>query len=739
MSKKKKHIKYTKERAILSDVLPYEIPITFSNRYFYRFLVENEIELIHPSKFNIKGIIQSDFPNLSLNNSKGIIQHKSKLKGDKLEALEIILKILFSTNINNVNTRKIPFTYRISHKEKDFRELALVHPMNQLLLVNFYEQFKESIIYSCSLSNYSIRKPDSVAKFTFFNDKLHQSNKGESSDFLELSGKEYENLKTFFSYSKYTNIYQFFEDYRYQRAEKKFNHLFKFDISKCFYSIYTHSISWAVLGLDVVKENVSPSKNTFPGKFDVFIQNTNYGETNGILIGPEFSRIFAEIILQKIDTTIEKKIKENNYRHKVDYELYRYVDDYFLFCDNSVLKDEILKILKHELKEYKLSINNSKTEEYNKPIITEITIAKNKIIDLFSERPKFKITELEEKEADKKDDEDEVSLLNHKFELSFNPNKLATRYKIIIKESQVDYKDVLNYSLALLSGKIEKNLISFEKVYFNYLEENNKEAFSKSDILKLRKTESLFTSHIEGVIDFIFFIYSVSPRVNSTIKVSLILSKIIQLFKEKNKATKKYIINQNNRERVFKKIIDESSFILKKNSLNEYAQIESLYLLTLLRDLGKEYRLPEEILIKFLNASKEENKLVIANNTLNYFSIVVLLYYIGHSEKFPLIKNAIIEYTYNYIKDYPNEKRGKSSEMAHLILDLFACPFLDSTIKIKLLHLYRGNVTSDKSKNKSDAEKLIVFHKYHKYWFTKWERFNLAKELENKKSQEVYS
>jgi hypothetical protein len=720
MSKKKKHIKYTKERAIISDVQPYEVPITFSNRYLYRFLVNNQIE----------------FKNSTIN-------YKTNFKDNNLEAFEIILKILFSTNIKNPNTRKIPFTYRISHKEKDFRELALVHPINQLELIEFYEQYKESIIYSCSLSNFSIRKPDNVAKFAFFNDKLHQSNKGETSDFLELSGKEYENLKTFFSYSKYTNIYQFFEHYRYQRAEKKFNYLFKFDISKCFDSIYTHSISWAVLGLDVVKENVNSSKNTFSGKFDKFIQYANYGETNGILIGPEFSRIFAEIILQKIDTTIEKKLRENenNYKLKVDYELYRYVDDYFLFCDDSILKDEILKLLKHELKKYKLSINNSKTEEYSKPIITEITIAKNKIIDLFSENPRFKITETEEKKEDKKDSEDEVSLLNHKFELSFNPNKLATRYKIIIKESQVDYKDVLNYSLALLSSKIEKNLISFEKIYFNYLQENEEKPFSKSDLLKLRKTESLFTSHIEGVIDFIFFIYSVSPRVNSTIKVSLILSKIIKLFKEKDKVSKEYIISQNNRERVFKKILDESSFILKKNSLNEYAQVESLYLLTLLRDLGKEYRLPEEILIKFLNASQEKgvDEIIINDNTLNYFSIVVLFYYIGHSKKFSKVKNAVIDYTSNYIKEYPNEKRAKSSEMAHLILDLFACPFLDSTIKIKLLHLYRGSVSSEENKNKIDAEKLIVFHKNHKYWFTKWERFNLAKELENKKSQEVYS
>ncbi len=721
MNKKKKFIKYPKERAVLSDVLPYEVPITFSNRYFYRFLVNNQIE------FKNRNII-----------------YKTNFKDDDLEAFIIILKILFSTSMNSPNTRKIPFTYRISHKEKDFRELALVHPINQLELISFYDQYKESIVYSCSLSNYSIRKPDNVAKFTFLNDKIHQSNKGDSSDYLGLSGKEYENLKNYFSYSKYTNIYKFFEHYRYQRAEKKYNYLFKFDISKCFDSIYTHSISWAVLGLDVVKENVNSSKKTFAGKFDKFIQNANYGETNGILIGPEFSRIFAEIIFQKIDTTIEKKLKgsNNNYQLKVDYELYRYVDDYFLFCDSPIIKDEILKILKHELKKYKLSINNAKYEEYNKPIITEITIAKNKIIDLFAENPKFEITEIEEKKADGNEGDDEVSLLNHIFDLTFNPNKLATRYKIIIKESKVDYKDVLNYSLALLSSKIERNLISFEKVYFNYLQENRMKEFSKSDILNLRKTESLFTSHIEGVIDFIFFIYSVSPRVNSTIKVSLILSKIIQLFKEKNKTTKEYNFSENNRERVFKKILDESSFILKKNSLNEYAQVESLYLLTVLKGLGKIYLLPEEILINFLNASyeKKSNRITINNNTLNYFSIVVMFYYIGDSEKFPLVKEALINYTFNYVREYPKETRGKSTEMTLLILDLLACPYLNLRMKTKLLMLYRGEQEYSKLKNTIyDSAKLNNFHKNHKYWFTKWKRFNLAKELENKKSQEVYS
>src|SRR5690606_18172722 len=215
-----------------------------------------------------------------------------------------------------------------------FRQLALLHPINQLNIINFYDQYKSSILYSCSISNFSLRKPTKVARFTFFNDKLHQQNKGDKNDFLELDGVEYEDLKTFFIYKKYTNIYKFYEDYRFHRAEKKFNFLFKFDINKCFDSIYTHSISWAVLGLDAVKENVDVSKNNYSGIFDKLLQYANYGETNGILIGPEISRIFAEIILQRIDKDLEIEIfKSLKLKSKDHYELYRYVDDYFLFCD----------------------------------------------------------------------------------------------------------------------------------------------------------------------------------------------------------------------------------------------------------------------------------------------------------------------------------------------------------------------------------------------------------------------
>jgi len=45
MKRNKRPIKYKKERVVLSDVLPFEVPVTFSNRHFYDFLIKNKVEL----------------------------------------------------------------------------------------------------------------------------------------------------------------------------------------------------------------------------------------------------------------------------------------------------------------------------------------------------------------------------------------------------------------------------------------------------------------------------------------------------------------------------------------------------------------------------------------------------------------------------------------------------------------------------------------------------------------------
>ena len=438
MKRNKRPIKYKKERIVLSDVLPFEIPITFSNRHFYDFLIKNKVEL-----------------------------SGSKIRWNRNEnSLNEIIKLLFdfrdkTVTINEIeiNQKKelktIPFNYKISHKENDFRELTIVHPKSQLALIEFYEANKQLLLHYCSLSPFSIRRAEKVAKFIYHKDRTHKEKLSENQDYetVEEYDKEYESLKTFFVYKNYNNIHKFYESYKYHRCEKKYNKLFKFDISKCFDSIYSHSISWALLNKKMVKDNLGSSNTTFGGKFDAIMQNLNYGETNGIVIGPEFSRIFAELILQRIDRNVETILREKeNLIHRVDYEIFRYVDDFFVFYNNEITKDKVLELFRLELKDYKLYLNDAKTTLYEKPIITEITIAKQKIADLLNKYLTYKIDEEEISKGGIFDSDSKGENNEKSGSIYLSSNKLITKFKTIIRETKIDYKDILNYSLSKVTN-----------------------------------------------------------------------------------------------------------------------------------------------------------------------------------------------------------------------------------------------------------------------------------------------
>ncbi len=723
-SKKRKYIKYTKERVILSDVLPYEVPIIFSNRYFYRFLKNNKIEI----KDNVLKYA-NDFKNDNKDAFEALLAILCNLTEDKIQNNQCILAKNDCTDVT------IPFSYKIDHKENNFRELTVIHPINQLIIIDFYNKYKELMLYYCSLSKYSIRKPYNIARYTFFNDKLHQNKQGRSDDFLELNGHEYENLKTFFSYKKFTNIYKFYEDYIYHRAEKKFKSLYKFDISKCFDSIYSHTIGWAIFGKNQVKEEIGKSKKTFPGIFDQIIQNANYGETNGIIIGPEFSRIFAEIILQRIDKNVENILHGEGFYLNKHYEIYRYVDDYFLFYDDEYLKEKIINLFNIELKNFNLSVNDSKSIEYSKPIITDLSIAKQRIVKLLKNNPNFVITYNDNDNLEFKDTLTNQYLSNIKFSFDFKPNNFTTDYKIIIKETNVAYKDILTFTLAILSNKIETQLKLFSKAYKIFIQKEITQKLTNSENLYKNKFESSFTNYIINFLDFVFFIYSVSPRVNSTIKLSSIISKIIKFYKgnyDINTESKPLqLFSTENQDRVFKKISDEIGLIINKNSITKYKQVETLYLLVVLKELGKSYRLSEYILSKYLNCINNDGKIEIMQNSLNYFSIVITLFYIGNSNKYEKLKMKLINYVEDYISCYPVKTRHKKAEMIFLILDLTVCPFIEDTKKIKLLQLFEIS--------QPNIQKILKFNQYQKYWFIKWKNIDLDKELMAKISQEVYS
>lgn len=725
--KRRLTIKYKKERVILSDVLPYELPIIFTNRYFYRFVTSYGVELKNDEiKWNLKDRKLSD-------RDKKILP----------TIIELLMGCSQTSTITDqsINTNKdswrTPFTYKISHKDDEFRELSIIHPKNQLELVSLYEKYKELIIYYCSLSRFSIRKPNEIAKFIYYRDKLHRISIGSKLDNIEVYMNEYESLKTFFTYKKYTNIYRFYEDYRYQRAEKKYNKLVKFDISKCFDSIYTHSIVWALLGKDATKDHLSLSKNTFGGQFDSFMQSINYGETNGILIGPEFSRIFAELIFQKIDKAVENKLKEEGIYIGKQYECYRYVDDFFLFYNEDDVKEKIMTLFRLTLREYKMGLSNSKTIHYERPIISNISMAKFKIIDLLDSFIKFNIEEAESfEETDEEENEDKGTFhITDKFKMYINSNQTSAKFKSILKETEVGYKDVLNYTLSIISRKVNIIIRKFDKRFQEYSKHEFENNIDQTSQKRKYLLEKQFTRFILNLLDFIFFIYTVHPKVNSTIKLMTILNTIIELYNGryifKNKAQKRF--QKENKDLIFKKIQDEIRLVLEKTKHIEFFQVETLYLLVLHKELGIGYELPEEILINYFctKQPKDESSLK-CKEYLNTLSILVLLYYIGNSVEYCNIKKALMTHIINTIDRVDSHRRRNNTELTILLFDLLSCPYIDRKFKKEVLSLF--NI-----KEKKTQEDILNFQKKQKYWFTKWKDININKELNAKIGLEVYS
>jgi hypothetical protein len=123
------------------------------------------------------------------------------------------------------------------------------------------------------------------------------------------------------------------------------------DISKCFPSIYTHSIPWAMLG----KPEAKRQRNDFTlaGNYlDKSCQITADKQTNGLHIGPHTSNIISEIILTKVDAALWEK----EYRRVI-----RHIDDYRFFARDYEEAEAFIRELSMQLREYELHINEGKT------------------------------------------------------------------------------------------------------------------------------------------------------------------------------------------------------------------------------------------------------------------------------------------------------------------------------------------------------------------------------------------
>ncbi|WP_192459605.1 antiviral reverse transcriptase Drt3b, partial [Musicola keenii] len=395
-------------RVILTDVLPYEVPFILTNEGLY-----NAVKL-------------------------------------KITRKNEILNAIFHSG-DEVLTN--PLSYKITKDAESERTLYLVHPSVQIKISELYKNYNQLITHLCTRSTFSLRHPSKIAHAYYSKEQREVKSEEKFKD--EGAGLDGDRepiyASTFFEYKDVSFLYKFYDSYQFHRIEKKFEKLFKFDIAKCFASISTFQLPKSLR--DIESYNNSRGLYSFESVFEKIMNNANLGNSHGIVVGPEFSRIYAEIILQSIDVEIKNKLKSLNIDkngggliENVDYVIKRYVDDYFLFYNDENVREVAYKALTEELERYKLFCNESKNKKLSIPFISGVTIAKQQykklIYELFSKfGPVDESTNLMGIK----------SPMNRYYQIA---NQIITDIKCVVYTNNVSYSSITGYYFTLARIKV---------------------------------------------------------------------------------------------------------------------------------------------------------------------------------------------------------------------------------------------------------------------------------------------
>lgn len=645
-------------RVLLTETCPYEVPALFSNLGFY--------------------------------------WHIRKYKDGKSEVGDII-EYLF---VNHESSEySVPLTYKIRKDEDSFRTLSLLHPCAQIRFLNLYQSFDQQILSECRKSLYSIRSPSRVASKYYVKNPKQNINKYRSNNVSGLGDESrYRFLSSYFSYKGYTRLYKFFDSQEFVRLEQRFSSFWSLDISKCFDSIYTHSITWALKTKAYSKANARV-KNSFGSIFDRVMQACNYNETAGIVIGPETSRIFAEVIFQEIDQTIERCLTLAGFVYGESYVIKRYVDDIFIFTTNELDSSKISKIVAVCFKEYKLNLNTSKTLKAARPFVTQKTKSLRAV--------KASLNRLSESLIGDREEEGRKSFTPKRV---FNRNKLKVSFLNDVKSSCINDPDAYDLACGYVISAL-CNLLT------KVTDENIGRVLDESE------NKVKYADFFHVVIDLMFHFYTVSPSHKGSVKICMASNLACSFFDA-------HMPDEANSVRSLIYILGDeffkSSNFIKMKPNTDYALLEALNLLISLKGLGDNFNLPRETLACVVDVS--------GGRHYTYFEIVTLLYYIGSLEIYPKIKSDVIKSVKNKLSDLSDLRQD--SEKAHLLMDMITCPY----IPVKLKKTFIGRLLKQvKQCNPTPIEIDQCLAKLSKFsWFTSWNGAELMTLLEKKELLKSY-
>lgn len=141
------------------------------------------------------------------------------------------------------------------------------------------------------------------------------------------------------------------------RKLAKYKYCLVTDVSRCYPSIYTHSIPWAINGRASSKADTNArSATVFGNRLDFIIRQGQDRQTVGIPVGPDTSRVISEIVLSSVDREFLHRCKQT------DVPYLRHVDDYWIGGNSAEECETYLQHLRAALSIHELDINELKTK-----------------------------------------------------------------------------------------------------------------------------------------------------------------------------------------------------------------------------------------------------------------------------------------------------------------------------------------------------------------------------------------
>jgi len=658
-------------RALLSDVLPYELPASIDNLNFSRIIDQLDPTIVNKQ---LEANWIGDSTSLLLTILLGRPVHVRKpANGARVTVAKC-----------TANPRSQPLNFNIGKSAGGVRQVSLMHPSSQIEVAKFYYRYSDTILYFTNRSNFSIRHPSGVARFSVHRDPVFYEERDRGLLGVEEQGREYESLRSYFTYEKYSHIYKFHESAEFRRLERSYGRLIKVDITRCFDSIYTHTISWVTNGLELSKESTFETKSTFGGRFDKLLQASNDLETHGILIGPEVSRIFAEIILQEVDVRVERELAKMNLRLGGDYEIRRFVDDYFIFCNTQSDADRLVSVLGNELKHFKLYFNDSKRVDEALPLRSERSVAKRQIADAF--KIGIAIDELA----------DGAKVLPAPVT---SVERLLLVYKGILLTTGLSHIDLANFALVRLE-------LEFERALRRWLSNER----TTGAPVATERNWSAVARFIASVLDIALSVYAGGVAASHSVKVSRIAHTALKFMQEAGMPHALRVMVQS-------KISSELGVHVRRGERELEAPMQALILLDSLASMAVRGTVDEKQLRALLGIPSDGSE-----GALSAVAILVALRYCGSDPSFAAIRRELEQLAARSIK---TARSALDTNSAMLAAGLISSPHASRKLRLQAiaqLGLPPGSLPPR-------AEAALFF---------RWEIDDYYLALQAKRSYEVY-